>query len=209
MMGPLRFACESVPLDGLRLPPFQLHAGEALCLHLPPLKTWTEREQLVKALAGPDPVEGLTRLGRIIYAEPPQGRGGLCGLWPSPRIVDWLCRRAGLDAAEAREVVTRLGLSETRRVSHVAMNPRTLLGLEAAYARGAEVVLFSTAGCDPLGTRAAFEMVLARLHRCSAIHLSYPYTVNDEVQRACLPGARCVEVVRQAATSAAAVSGRS
>lgn len=209
MMGPLRFACEGVLLDGLQLPPFQLHAGEALCLHLPRLKTWSERAQFVKALAGPDPVEGLTRLGRIIYAEPPEGHGGLRGLWPSPRVVDWLRRRAGMDAAIAQEVVTRLGLSETWRVSHMAMNPRTLLGLEAAYARGAEVILFTTVGCDPLGTKAAFDTVLARLERCSAIYLSYPYTVNGAVQRACLPGACCVDVVRLAATITATLSAPS
>jgi hypothetical protein len=84
-------------------------------------------------------------------------------------------------------------------ISSLARNPRTLLGLEAAWARGADVVVFSTVGCDPAGVRAVYDAVAARLHRGAAIQLSYLFLQSRTMRRDCFPGSVCVEVTRNPA----------
>ena len=58
--------------------------------------------------------------------------------------LNWFRRTTGTSRAEALAVMQRLGIDSDRHVDvgALAMNPRTLLALETAFARGAEVVVF-------------------------------------------------------------------
>jgi hypothetical protein len=207
-MNPVRLSCDGVAVGGLTIPPFQLRGGEVACLHLPVL-SWQEEAQLVQALTGEHPVSGIHRFGRVCWARPARNmRRGLFGLFRPGRAVDWLRRSAGVSRAEAEAVVERLGLRREWRVCQLAGNPRLLLGLEAAWARGADVVVFSTVGCDPAGVRAAFEAVARRGDRGAAVYLSYLYSTQGRMERSCPPGAKCIEVVQQAGDLAAGVIRR-
>jgi hypothetical protein len=136
-------------------------------------------------------------LGRVEHAHRAWGRPGLLGLFLQPYPADWL-RRAGVGPGDAERIVARLGLKPELRVINLSGKPRALLGLEAAWARGAEVIIFSTAGLDPLGRLAVFDAVRSHLGTCAAIYLSYPYMTQGRYERDHLPGATCLDTVRPA-----------
>ena len=71
-----------------------------------------------------------------------------------------------------------------------------LLSVEAAWLSGADVVVFTTAGLDPLGKEAVYEAVISHFHRGSAIHLSFPFFQNEQRQRQCFQGTTCLELAR-------------
>jgi hypothetical protein len=196
-MNPVRISCDGVIIASLSLPPFQLKLGEVLCLHLPSPALSKEETHLINALTGKRLVLGLHLFGRVCFAAPPTRRG-IFGLFRSLHPIDWLRHSGGLLRAEAEAIIERLGLKPEWRLSQLPATPRTLLGLEAAWAQGAEVVVFSTTGLDPTGVLAVFEAVASRLDRCAAISLSYPSVQNGQMKRDCFRGALCLEVTRQA-----------
>jgi hypothetical protein len=199
-MKNLLIDCEGITVGPLLVPRFQLGNEDLLCLHLPGPCFSREEDQLVQALAGKRPVPGLRVCGRVWPAVwtafPPVSRAGLIGLFHRPRPVDWLCRVSGISREEAAAIVARLGLRPDWRICQLAGDPRALLGLEAAWAGGAEAILFTTAGLDPLGRRAVFQAVRAHVGRCPAIHLSHMYTTQGRWERYCPPGAACLEVTQ-------------
>src|SRR5262249_39686725 len=136
---------------------------------------------------------GMQILGRICIAKPAPSRNGWQTLfsWSSP--TRWLKRAGGMSDREAAEITSRLGLGANDRLGRIGWRHPILLGLEAAWARGADVILFSTSGCDPLTTLKVCEAVAARLDRCAAIRLSYAFFCNGRKQRDCFPGSRCVD----------------
>jgi hypothetical protein len=195
-MHSIRVACEGVSIGSLWLPPFQLRTGELMCFHLPS-QSFPEQEFL-QILASRRLVPGFHVSGRVTLARPAANvTRGLFGLFRQASVVDWLCQATHLGRSEALSIVMQLGLRPEWRVSHLACNPKTLLGLAAALAGSPDVIVFSTSGCDPTGIQAAFELVAAKLDRCAAIHLSYPVLVNGRVERRCFPRGRCFELQRR------------
>jgi hypothetical protein len=196
-MGPVRLSCEGITVGALVIPPFQLGEGEWICLHIPGSSDAEEYDQLVQVLTGQRPVSHLRHTGRVVHADRPFHRAGWFGWLRRVYPVDWLCQSAGVDRAEAEAITARLGLRPEWHIDQLAANPRALLGLEAAWARGAEVVVFSTSGLDPSGLRSVYEAVSAKLDRCAALQFSYPFVIDGRERRECLPGVRCVEVTRR------------
>jgi hypothetical protein len=160
-----------------------------------------EENQLIQVLIGKRPVPGLQLHGRVEHAYPPSGRTGLLGILRPLRSVDWLRRSAGVSLAEANAIVARLGLNPAWRLDQLAGTPKTLLGLEAAWARGAEVVVFSAAGLDPLGTQQAFREVASKLDHGAAVYLSYSFLQNGQEKRECFPGGACIELISQSGSA--------
>jgi hypothetical protein len=200
-MNTLLLSCEGVVIGGQSLPAIQLHTRESLCLHLPGPACGDEEAQLLRTLTGGDLVPGVRVLGRIEFAYPAIGRTGFLGLFRQPYPVDWL-RGAGVDPQNAAQIVARLGLKSEWRVCNLPGNPRALLGLEAVWARGADAVVFSTVGLDPLGVQAVFGAVRSHIQACAAIYLSYPYLTQGRYECAHLPGALCLDVAKSAGGAA-------
>jgi hypothetical protein len=202
-MSTLRLECDGVTIASVTVPPFRLHQGEVLCLHTPVEVFSAAEEQMAAALTGERPVPGIHLHGRAEWARPPHGaRYGLAGLFRPVKVVDWLCRSAGVTAAEAERITRRLGLPADARLSQLPGTPRNLLALEAAWARGAEVLLFSDVALDPLGSRATFEAVARLRERCAALYLSHLYYTQGRLERQCFPQARCLELSRRPAAPA-------
>jgi hypothetical protein len=202
-MHPVRISCEGITVGALEIAPFQLRESEWIYLNIPGPSDAEEYDQLVQVLTGQRPVPHLRLAGRVYHADRPVHQAGWFG-WPRrPRPADWLCQSAGVNRAEAEGITARLGLRPEWRIDQLAANPRAMLGLEAAWARGADVVVFSTSGLDPSGLRAVHEAVSARLDRCAALQLSYPFFMDGCERRECLPGVRCMEVTRRPGSPAA------
>jgi len=198
-MKAVLLACEGVSIGTLWLPPFELKAGEAICLHMPSQVSQADQESMQDALTGKQILPGLRLYGKVVWAKPatnPRNFFGLLriGRLTQPRPADWLSREAGVLSAEANAIVTRLGLQPEWKLCQLAYNPRTLLGLEAAWARGANVVLFSARGCDPVGIQQVQQAVLSRLERCAAIELCDPKNQEGAVCGHFLAGANCIEL---------------
>jgi hypothetical protein len=198
-MQPARLVCEGASVGPYDLPPFQLRAGDLICLHLAAPADYIAEATLLRALTGREPHPGLRPLSRVLDASPAARRRGLWRLLGQPTLARWLAHASGIPFAEATHQLAELGLLPSARLDCVAGTPRTLLGLACAWNRGAEAVIFTTAGLDPLGREAVVNAVRSRLERCPAILLSYPYLTSGETRRDCPPGARCLESHRGAA----------
>lgn len=140
------------------LPPFHLRLGGALCLHVSFPCFSPEEAKFVRSLTADDRVPGLHGQGPIAWAAPvpPAGRGLL---FREPTVMEWLRDAARLPPAEAQAFVVRHRLQPAWKISSLAGTPNILLALESAHARGCEMVLYSTAGLDPLGIREVHEVV--------------------------------------------------
>jgi hypothetical protein len=186
-------SCEGVTIGGLRLPPFQLESGQLICLHMPCLANSKEEHQVIQLLTGDMPARGLSISCRVLFAEPPEFRSGLLSLFRRPRVGRWLQKKAGVSPTEATVIANRLGLETSEQICRLEGSPKVRLGLEAAWARGAQAIIFSTLGCERLPL---LEAVLSHIDQCPAIHLSYPFWNQGQRRRECHPRARCIEVTQ-------------
>jgi hypothetical protein len=195
-MTDLRMACTGARVGTVFIPPFPLRLGELVCLHMPyPLPTGFQSE-LLHALTGKHPTTGLRLFGRVLPAAPAcDDRIALFRLMRASRAVRWLRQQTGMSRYEASMALRRIGLDQDWPLTHLAGNPRTLLGLEAAWAAGAEAIVYWTTSCDPSGVRAVHTSVTSRLAACPAIHLSFLRFQNDEPVRDCLPGFPCLDLI--------------
>jgi hypothetical protein len=190
-MNPVRLSCQGVTVGRINLPPFELRIGELVCLHMPCLAYSEEEKQIVQVLTGDRTVSGLRLFGRILPAFAPVFRAGFLDFWFHPSAMTWLRQTAGITREEAEAILIRLGIHPDLRLCYLSGNPKALLGLEAAWARGAEGIVFTTVGCN---RQTLYAAVAAQLQHCPALHLSYAYITNRRQERYCFPGASCIEL---------------
>lgn len=171
-MTPAGIQCDGITVAGMEVPPFELRSGEMVCLHMPclPSPAWDE---FVEAITGKKKIAGLRIEGQVRWAERAQPRRGLAALFRQPYAEDWLQAAAHISAPDARALVTSLGLPLRQKLGSLGGNWRLLLALEAAYACKVDVIVYSTAGCDPMGVKAVHESVTAKLDRWAALRLSF------------------------------------
>ena len=137
VMADVRISCAGVREGPLRLPPFDLRVGEAICLHLPAATSNAAEQDLIRTLTGRLAHPGCRLLGKVYAAAPAQDdRIGLLRLLRPLRATAWLRRRGGLSRKDAKAIVGAI-LDRDWPLMYLAGNPRTLLGLEAAWGRGA------------------------------------------------------------------------
>ena len=195
-MAELRLACTGARAGTVVIPPFSLRVGELICLHLPYHLPAGFQTELLRALTGKRPMTGLRLFGRVLPALPAADeRIALFRFLGALRSTQWLRQQAGMPQHEANAALRRIGLDQDWPLTHLAGNPRTLLGLEAAWAAGAEAIVYWTTCCDPSGVRAVHTAVTSRLATCPAIHLSFLRFQNDEPVRDCLPGFPCLDLI--------------
>jgi hypothetical protein len=194
-MTDLRMACTGARVGTVFIPPFLLRLGELVCLHLPHPLSDGLQDDLLGALTGKCSANGLRLFGRVLPAAPARDdRMGLFRLLRPLRTSRWLHQQAGMSRPEAGMALRRIGLDQDWPLTHLAGNPRTLLGLEAAWAGGAEVLVYWTSYCDPSGALAIHAAAASRLATCPAIHLSILRFQNGRPVRDCFPGVTCIDL---------------
>ncbi len=205
-------ACSGTTVAGLRLPEFAVSRGEVLTLDMPVLCDSAEASALILALTGRTSAAGLVIRGKVLSAigstDPSRLRAWLMPWGKGPLAVNWLQRRSGISHHQSLAILQRLGILPTWGLRNLAGNPRNLLSLEAAWAGGAQVVVFSTVGCDPSGVLKTYDAISGRLATTAAIELSYAYWTNGQRLRDHFPGGTCLTVDCPACDSLAAVSGQ-
>jgi hypothetical protein len=194
-MQPLRVVSTGFEADGLSVPPFELRAGESLCLHLPASDvTLDEHALLVRLLTGYATVSGLRVLGQSEWARPVVALDRWVSTARAPqKAADWLAGVTRMNRDEAARRLRAHGLPAEALARNLTPLEWRLMGLEVAWARGAEVVVFDTGDSEPGGVGRINRAVDLRIERCAGLRLNRPVVVEGRAEwRACWPRGRCL-----------------
>jgi hypothetical protein len=188
--------CQGARVGGYWLPPFELGTGERLSLHLPGRGHSEDWWLFVRVLTKGEPVPGLSINGKVVCAEPAVGRRGVARfLRGELRPAGWLRSRTGISKERADELVRQwLPDAADYSINALAANPRQRLGLLAALETGAEIILYTTTGCDPLGAQTQHAVLAELLGRRAAIYCTRPVQSGGKVSYPTIPGVDAVKV---------------
>jgi hypothetical protein len=201
-MNRILIECDGITLGKYSVPPFTLRAGEVVCWQMP-APAYSELERLaIKTLIGEYSLRGLNVSAKVLLVDPGllsihRRWQRLAYLFHRPLLVNRLAKIAGISKAQAENIADRHGVRRDIRVGSLSNTPRVLLVLESAWARGAQVVVFSTVGCDPPGITAIYGEIATHLDDCAGIELCYPVWTQGRQVRQWFPGATCVELTAQ------------
>ena len=191
--GNFRIESAGFELCSLHFPAFQLCAGEAITLSLPN-QAHVDQQEIMQYLTGQRRLSGLSMRAKVVLATPASPSFSLRNWFRSPTPFDWLQKNTHLVNSQIREILAKHGLERNLPLNRYAGTPRALLGLEAAYANGPEIILFSTGGLDPRGRQKIFQTVTENLPKCAAIYLAWPYHCQGDERHDVLPGSSSVSV---------------
>jgi len=181
------------------IPPFQVRVGEAVCLHVPPSwRIW--HEILIPVLSGRKAHPALRLRGPISYLERPMSRRRWWGLLSSPSIGHWLTREKGLTSTEAAAILGIVDVPADVSVGRIGGSERIILALEAYLLRPPGLLVFETVGHGPETIQYVFQRLASRPPSLSLLYLKTRRGVDDP----CLPGAVCLECVRDPSPTARA-----
>lgn len=180
-------------IGSLSFPPFLLRGGEAITLYLP-MHTEVDQQHFVQCLIGRQRPPGLVIHASVLLAMPAKPSSSWLGWLRSQTPFDWLRKNTPLNKDQIHDILNKHELERNLPLSNYAGTPRALLGLEKAYALGAEVVIFSTSGLDPLGFQRVFRTVEEHLPECSAIYMAPPYLCQGIERHNQFPGSLCLAV---------------
>jgi hypothetical protein len=184
--------CLGLTAGPARVPPFRLHAGEALCLHVePPSPYWYD--VLLPLLTGRVAHPSLILRGEVTYLERPMPRRGWFGRRPYRSARDWLAAERGLTESDGALILERLSITPEMSTGRLGWNERTLLALEAFLLRPSDVLIFDTAGQDPLGGRRVFDRLEAEPGPCARVYLK----TGSGPLSPCYPATACLDVAAQ------------
>lgn len=189
----LRLECMGLAVGDFAVPPFKVWAGQAVCLHIPPVPA-TGREALLAVLSGRTADPALRFSGSVGRLDRPMPRRRWWGGLFDPPARDWLLGENGLTAEEALEVLGCLALPAQERIGRLGWNERTLLALEACLLRPPALLIFDTVGNDPLGMQRVFQRLAARPAPLAVVYLK----THCEQHLDCLPDSFCVEIACRA-----------
>jgi hypothetical protein len=160
-------------------------------LHVPlPSPVWCD--QLVPILTGKVAHPALRFWGSVGYLERPLPRRRWWGRLHDPSVHDWLTAERGLSVPEAAAVLGLVALPPDLRIGWVGWNERTMLALEASLLRAPDLLVFDTAGNDPLGTQRIFERLAGRPADLALLYLK----TQPEADEPCLPNSTCLALER-------------
>ncbi|HEX5273403.1 MAG TPA: hypothetical protein VFW33_23060 [Gemmataceae bacterium] len=188
---------QSPPLECLglaagsgRVPPFQLRAGESLCLHVEPPSPYYH-DVLVPLLTGRVAHPSLLLRGKVTYLERPMPRRGWFGRSLYRTASDWLTSEKGLTEEEAALILQRLSIAPEVKTGRLPGNERTFLALEAYLLRPSDVLAFDTAGLAPLSIRWVFDRLNAESRSFAKVYL------KTNPSPPCYPADACLDVAAQ------------
>lgn len=173
------------------VPSFQVQAGQAVCLHVPPHPAiW--HESLKPILSGRKAYPALHLHGVVSYLERPMPRRRWWGKLYNPSASDWLTTEKGLTSPEAATVLSMVGEPADRSVGRLGWRERTLLALGACLLRPPDLLVFDTVGNDPQTIQHLLERLASRPPSLALVYLKTRRGAEDP----CLPGAVCLEMAR-------------
>jgi hypothetical protein len=193
-MADIRVDSQGFSIGRWYFPPFTLRGGESVTIRLPP-KALVDEDRITRCLTGVECVAGLKTEARIICAKPAASPTGWRRWFQAPTPFVWLKKNTSLSDDAVRFFLVEHQIDLKIPLSRLAGTPRTLLGLQAAFARRPDVIVFSMNGLDPMGVRETFRIVAEHLWQCSAIYLAWPMTCQEQIVHDFFPGSAEVTVI--------------
>lgn len=160
--------CDGMCVGDATIPPFEVSTGDYVGL-ANPVEYGDQWKELMQSLGGLCLRPEVHIAGRSSVITPPGFQELEETLGPQ-RITDVAMGR-GLPRASAERIIIGLGLDPDRAYGDLQLTPRLILDLRLAWAEGAELVIFSSAGLDPSGVVAVDGEVSKVLDRCSAVEV--------------------------------------
>jgi hypothetical protein len=157
------------------------------------------QEKVLPLLSGRIMHPGLHLHGSVSYLERPMPRRRWWGWLHNPSTYEWLTAERGLTSSEATAVLDLVDELPNLSIGRVGWNERTMLALEACLLRPPDLLVFDTAGNDPLGGRRIFDRLASRPPELSLLYLKTTCEMDDP----CLPDARCLILERPSLPSGA------
>jgi hypothetical protein len=175
-----RVTCDGLIIGRCRVPSFEARAGELIKVEFPHDRVAEQRE-LLSLLSARHPRGPIRVAGKVVVVEKPRSRWEFVEMFHRQTALEWLCKRTGLPQEEAMPWLQadrcpwleRSRVTPDAPIAYMAGTPRKLMGVQAAFAMRADVVLFDTEGLDPLGIRDTLTAVAAQLGNSSAIYLTW------------------------------------
>lgn len=191
-------------IDDLIVPDLSTEPGTYWCVHIP-----QGCSQHVHRLEDHFTNLAAQRHQTAIVARMASPHRGIRYLFKPETSVGWLMQEAGISGDEAKMIIESFGIHVRDELRQNAGNPRCLLGLAAALSENPEVLVYTTAGTDPIGRDAAFRYVEGHRSGRSVVHIAYPPAVipwlnsvpretqTEQGKRFCPPGATCVSLSKR------------
>ena len=184
-------ACDGMCVGDVMVPPFEVFTGDYVGLTIP-TDYGIQWAELMQSLGGSRQTSKVHLAGRSSVIGP-LGFQPLETTIESQRLIDVALAR-GFPRASAETTILSLGLEPERAYSSLQLTPRLLLELRLAWGKGAELVVFSSAGLDPSGILAVAAEVSQVLDQCAAIHtFSAALTQHYESLSSFVKLVRCTE----------------
>jgi hypothetical protein len=159
MTRQLLLECKGLKLGTINIPAFQVLLGEVVAV-VEPTESWDECINLMRVLSGRAAAQGVTVNCQVGILDPflsfAQGEGIM------DRPLPDLLRENGLTKSEAYEVIVAAGLQPNLTYRDAQLTNRLLLEIKVSLLRGVQLMVFSTAGLDPLGV----DRVLTEARNC-------------------------------------------
>ena len=181
-------------------PAFTLGRGEVISLCFPKgaiVDMFVDRKCILPVLTGSVPVSGLALRTTIALAEDASIPSGWRRWFAPATPFDWMKKYTALSDDAIASFLREHRMDRRIPLNHYGGTSRAALGLMAAYARMPGVLVFSTAGLDPLGIREIFQIVSDHLPGCSAIYLAWPFFCQGQQHHHVFPGSLSVSVLNQ------------
>ena len=175
--------------QALTLPPLEFAPGRIVCLHVPRGRHH-EKDAIVDQLVQLAHRQAKTA---VVCTRPVLRSRLRERLWPQTSI-DWLATNAHISRGEATERIAASDIPVARALSANAGTPQTFLGLLVAASRRPDLIIYDTAGLDPLGCVAIHQCVRAVGAEIAAAHLSFAKVHGDgsAATRTCPENGLCV-----------------
>jgi hypothetical protein len=152
----------------ITVPPFVVSSNEFIGLAYP-ADYGPQWYELMELLSGARPTPQVRVLAKSCLVAP--SGFGSADQARNKQSVGEVIASKGIGPAATKRIVDELGMQSSQPYRELQLTPRLLLDLALAWAAGAELVVFTTAGLDPSGTRNVASAVSKMLGRCSAIDI--------------------------------------
>lgn len=154
-------------LEHFQLPSLDVKRGDAVSLLVP--DEFYAEDSILDGIAA-----RLRTDGRIVgIAKPARRRGGLYRIL-SPSTTDrWLSKEVGIDQQSAQKIISELPIEVHPKLEWNAGNPRNFLGIAAALQADPDVLIYASAGMDPVGVLALHDFISSRRQDFFAVYVNW------------------------------------
>lgn len=165
-----RLECGGFQFGRLYVPGFEVGGGQIVKLVIPE-ECAAEEERIVGELCSG--ISGNVRThGVVARMELALTRSMLREFFHRQTAAEWLMARCGMPRTDAEFRLKQLQVDPDAALAALAGNPRWLIGFAAAAFRRPSAFVFTTIGCDSLGTQRALAVANEQLQDAALVYVT-------------------------------------